>query len=270
MARTDTHCLPLEIDMSRFDNLVRNSVRNLTLLLLALAGMTANAEEATPALTPMPEALEVRFALSAVPPLLRDRATVYVLDTAKGYRIARQGNSGIACLVERTQWEFAEFRDDLFVPLCYDAAGMPYLQAIMDTAALRAQGLAADALKARLEPRFRDGTYVPRKAGLSYMVAPVMRTIGPPDMRMHTMAMPHLMFYAPGLTNADIDAKPDLADPASLRWPFIDRQGIDEHSYIIQMIGEAEKARILADEQSLVEDLCAHRTVLCLGQQHGH
>jgi hypothetical protein len=101
-------------------------------------------------------------------------------------------------------------------------------------------------------------------------VAPVMRTVGPPDMRMRTMAMPHLMFYAPGLANADIGAMPDLADPSSLRWPFIDRQGIDEHSYVIQMVGETEKARILADERALVDELCAHRAVLCLGTEHGH
>lgn len=252
--------------MHCFDNMVRN----LMLLVLALAGTRASASEATPALTPMPGALEIRFALSAVPPALRDKATVYVLDPAKGYRIAREGSSGIACLVERTQWEFAEFRDDLYVPLCYDVAGMPYLQAIMDTAALRAQGVDAFALKARMEPRFRDGTYVPRKSGLSYMLAPVMRTAGPPDLRIHTMAMPHLMFYAPGLTNADIGAMSELADRASLRWPFIDRQGIDEHSYIIQMVGAAEKAEILTDEQALVDDLCAHRAVLCLGEHPGH
>jgi len=244
--------------------------RNLALLLFALTGTTVNASEATPALTPMPETLEVRFALSAVPPALRGKATAYVLDTAKGYRIAREGSSGIACLVERTQWELAEFRDDLYVPLCYDAGGMPYLQAIMDTAALRAQGVEADALKARIEPRFRDGTYVPRTAGLSYMVAPVMRTLGPPDLQVHTMAMPHLMFYAPGLTNADVGAMPDFADPASLRWPFVDRQGIAEHSYLIQMVGETEKARILAEEQALVDDLCAHRAVLCLGKHPAH
>lgn len=252
--------------MPCFDNIARK----LAWLLLALAGTTASASENTPALTPMPEALEIRFALSAVPAALREKATVYVLDTARGYRIARQGSSGIACLVERTQWEFAEFRDDLYVPLCYDAAGKPYLQAIMDTAALRAQGVDAGALKARMEPRFRDGTYVPRKAGLSYMLAPVMRTAGPPDLQVHTMAMPHLMFYAPGLTNADIGAMPELADRASLRWPFIDRQGIDEHSYIIQMVGAAEKAQILAEEQALVDDLCAHRAVLCLDEHPGH
>jgi hypothetical protein len=38
---------------------------------------------------------------------------------------------------------------------------------------------------------------------------------------------------------------------------------------MIQLIGETEKARILADEQRLLEDLCAYRDVLCLAhKQH--
>jgi len=52
----------------------------------------------------------------------------------------------------------------------------------MDAAALRAQGMSPAALKAEIERRFTDKTYTaPEKAGLSYMVAPIMRTIGPPD-----------------------------------------------------------------------------------------
>jgi len=35
-------------------------------------------------------------------------------------------------------------------------------------------------------------------------------------------------------------------------------------SYIIQLIGEAEKAKIIADEQLLLDDLCAYRDVLCI------
>jgi hypothetical protein len=30
------------------------------------------------------------------------------------------------------------------------------------------------------------------------------------------------------------------------------------------MVGEAETAKILADEKALVDDLCAYRDVLCL------
>ena len=91
-----------------------------------------------------------------------------------------------------------------------------------------------------------------------------MRTVGPPDMQVHTMPMPHLMFYAPHLTNADIGAVPDLNDHASLLYPFVDKQGIAEQSYMIQLIGATETAKILADEQALLDDLCKYRAVLCL------
>lgn len=33
---------------------------------------------------------------------------------------------------------------------------------------------------------------------------------------------------------------------------------------MIQLMGEAEKARIVADEKTLLDDLCAYREVLCL------
>jgi hypothetical protein len=88
--------------------------------------------------------------------------------------------------------------------------------------------------------------------------------LGPPDMKMHTMSMPHLMFYAPSITNEDIGAVPNLSDHSTLRYPFIDQQGNAEQSYMIQLIGQAEKARILADEKALLRDLCAYRDVLCL------
>jgi hypothetical protein len=235
-----------------------------TLGALALAAAPASAADT--ALEAMPADLEMRLALSAAPPALRDDATVFVLDPASGFQLARQGTSGVACLVQRTVWELADDRDDIYIPLCYDAAGTrTYLSVIMDAAELRARGTGGEALKAEIARRWANGTYrVPDKAGLSYMVAPVFRTVGPPDMAVHTMAMPHLMFYAPGVTNADIGAKPDLSDHASLAWPFIDRQGNAEQSYMIQMLGTAEKAAILADEKQLVDDLCAYRDVLCL------
>jgi len=245
-----------------------------TFLLIALlvAGLAAaapgRATEPTlgPTIEPMPAELETRLALSAAPPALREAATVHLLDPATGYRLSRLGTNGVTCIVERTAWELADFRDDLYIPLCYDAAGTEtYLKVIMDAAALRASGLGPDALKAEIEKRYADGTYgVPERAGVSYMVAPVFRTVGPPDLQVHTMAMPHLMFYAPYVTNEDLGAVPDLAVRESLLYPFIDRQGNDEQSYIIQLVGDAEKARILADEKALVDDLCAYREVLCL------
>jgi len=235
---------------------------------MSLAGMVAappgRATETT--IEQMPAGLEARLALSAVPPGLRNQATVHLLYPATGYHLSRQGTSGVTCIVERTAWELADFRDDIYIPLCYDAVGTKtYLKVIMDAAALRAQGMDPAALKAEIEKRYGDETYeAPEKAGVSYMVAPIMRTVGPPDMQVRTMSMPHLMFYAPYVTNEDIGAVPDLAVHSSLLYPFIDRQGNDEQSYVIQLIGEAETARIVADEKALVDELCAYRDVLCL------
>ena len=239
-----------------------------TLLAIGFVGLTAStpgrATDTT--LEAMPPKLETQFALSAAPPALRDQATVYLLDPKHGYRAAREGTSGVTCIVERTSWDLADFRNDIYFPLCYDAAGTKtYLKHIMDAAALRAQGMGPAALKAEIERRYRDKVYqVPERPGVSYMLGPLMRTIGPPDLQVRTMTMPHLMFYAPYLTNEDIGARPDLKVRSTLLYPFIDRQGSAEHSYMIQLIGAAEKAAILADEKALVDALCAYRDVLCL------
>jgi hypothetical protein len=237
--------------------------------LVGLSALPSAATEMT--LEQMPAELEIRFALSALPPAMRGNATVYLLDPKKGYQLSRQGTGGVTCLVERTVWEWVDFRNDIYIPLCYDAVGTrAHLKVIMDTATLRARGMSPAALKAEIERRYRNNIYkAPEKAGLSYMVSPIMRALGPPDMKLHTLAMPHLMFYAPGITNEDIGATPNLSVAASLRYPFIDRQGIAEQSYMIQLIGEAEKARILADEKALLDDLCTYRDVLCLPQT-GH
>lgn len=232
---------------------------------MALRSQSPN-HSSDPSLEQMPEQLETRWALSALPPALRDKATVLVLDPAKGYRLARQGTNGLTCIVERTAWELVDFRNDIYIPLCYDAAGAKTLLRVkMDAATLRAQGMRAAALKAEIERRYARKVYAaPERPGVSYMISPVFRTIGPPDLEVHTMAMPHLMFYAPFVTNEDIAAAPDLADPSSLQYPFIDRQGIDQQSVMIQIVGDAEKAAILTREKTLVADLCAYRSLLCL------
>jgi hypothetical protein len=217
----------------------------------------------------MPAQLETQFALSAAPPALRDHATVYLLDPQKGYQLSRQGTSGVTCIVQRTDLEMVEFRNDVYFPVCYDAVGTrTYLKVIMDSAALRAQGMSAAALKAEVQKRYKDKTYkVPEKLGLSYMVGPLMRAVGPPDMKVHTMPMPHLMFYAPFMTDADIGAVPDFSARSGLAYPFIDKHGSPEERYVISLVGEAEAAKIQTDEKPLLDALCAYRDVLCLTHQ---
>src|SRR5262245_1143924 len=82
---------------------------------IALAAAPSN-PTAEPTLQPLPAELETRLALSAAPAGVRDRATVYLLDPKVGYRLTRPGTNGVTCIVERTQWELADFRDDLYIP----------------------------------------------------------------------------------------------------------------------------------------------------------
>jgi hypothetical protein len=238
------------------------------LVAISLVGMAAtpSGRATDTTIEQMPAKLETQFALSAAPPGLRDKATVHLLDPRKGYQLSRHGTSGVTCIVQRTAWELADFRNDIYIPLCYDAVGTKtYLKVIMDAAALRAQGMSPAALKVEMERRYSDKTYkAPEKAGVSYMVAPIQRTVAPPDLKVHTVSLPHVMFYAPYITNEDIGAVPDLSVHSSLLNPFIDKQGNAEQSYVIQLIGEAEKARIVADEKALVHELCAYRAILCL------
>src|SRR4051812_16091145 len=118
---------------------IRSALGLITIVLVVISASPGQTAETT--IEQMPARLETQFALSAVPPALRDQATVYLLDPATGYRLSRQGTSGVTCLVERTVWEWVDFRNDIYVPLCYDAAGTTaHLKVIMDAAALRARG----------------------------------------------------------------------------------------------------------------------------------
>ena len=113
---------------------------------LSLVGLSAHSGRAAETtIEQMPAELETRFALSAVPPALRDQATVYLLDPNKGYQLSRQGTSGVTCLVERTVWEWVDFRNDIYIPLCYDAVGTK--------AHLKSHHGYGDAARSRNEPR---------------------------------------------------------------------------------------------------------------------
>src|SRR6266566_2027308 len=86
-------------------------------LLFSLIAAAKNAPAKT--IEPLPRDLEVQLALSARPPHLRDNATVYVLNPAKGFEVARKGTNGFHAFVARTgddtfrgTWPLKEYRDD--------------------------------------------------------------------------------------------------------------------------------------------------------------
>src|SRR5258708_212945 len=218
-------------------------MKRATMLLAAATLAVAGASPAVTTIEQMPPRLEMQYALSALPPAMRDQATVYLLDPKSGYQLKRKGTSGVTCLVERTAWEHADFRSDIYVPLCYDAAGSKtYLRVIMDAAALRIHGLPPAALKAEIEKRYREKTYqAPDKPGVSYMVAPVMRTWMLPDWQVPTMPTQPAIVYHHHLTDQDIGSGPSTFPG----YPFVFKEGIPEQSYMIPLPGEAGKGSIL-------------------------
>jgi len=210
----------------------------------------------------MPEPLERSYALSALPPHLRKEATIYVLDPAKGYRLDTSGTNGMTCIVVRSDWQYTTraFRNDIYWPVCYDAEGSKtLLQDYLYAAELRAQGMEAKQVHLEVAKRFGTPAYPnPSRVGIAYMLAPIMRTFGDakvPDP--FTMNMPHYMFYAPNVKNADIGGKPFS------EYPFMLSMSPGRDDVIILFAGETEKAKILSESKDLQAELCSYRDFLC-------
>jgi hypothetical protein len=241
---------------------MKSSVKRSVLLSMAVvvgAIATVGARPATAAddaaLTPLPRDLEVKLALSALPPHLRAEATVFVLDPTKGYVSEGQGANGFTCFVERTDYVRAQYRDDLLVPICFDPEGTRTIEPVsFDVARIRAEGkLSALELKNLIAQRFKDGVYhSPAHPGISYMIAPIMRLyMGPSSKDIATMNMPHYMFYAPNLSAADFGGGKTFGPH-----PYLANPG--PHAYMILHVGAAERAEINREHQELLRKICAY------------
>lgn len=204
----------------------------------------------------MPEALETDFALSALPPHLRAQATVYLLDPKRGYYMTHHGSNGFICFVVRTEWERGEYRKDLASPISYDAEGAKVIFPVYaDVAAIRASGkFNAQQLKDTIDARFKRGAYKAPKPGISYMLAPLMRSYDDSSV-VTTMSIPHYMFYAPYLTAADIGCRmnPEAGEPILLG------DGKSPHNYAIITAGEKAKAKIVEDQKQLLMRLAEYK-----------
>lgn len=172
---------------------------------------------------PSNEAQEVALALSAAPESLRAGAGVYALGKS-GYRKVRETTNGLTCLVERS-------RPDTLEPICWDREGT---EAIMPKtlaeAEWRAAGLSAAEVERRGNEGFATGRFrAPSRAGVAYMMSAQNFVFnGQAVVHYH----PHVMIYAPYVTNAMISA--DQKDPYQ---PWVLNEG-SPHAYIIVVPGE--------------------------------
>lgn len=250
-------------------------LQTLIVIVGLLVTLPANAQKATK-LEPLPRDLEMQLALSALPPHLRDNATVYVLNPDKGFEVARKGTNGFHAFVARTgddafrgSWPFSDYRDDILYPISFDQAGAKeQMRVFFDAAAMQAKGTPAGELKKTIKDRFRTGHYkVPERAGVSYMLSPILRTYVNPEENdsVATANVPHVMYYAPNVSNEDIGGpKPGLPPPMH---PFVIMPGA--HGYFIQMLGATERAAITKEYGEMLAKLCNIKDAWCVVKPSG-
>ncbi len=224
--------------------------------------------KATGKIEPLPRDLEIQLALSALPPHLRDNATVYALNPDRGFEVARKGTNGFHAFVARTgddtfrgAWPLTGYRDDILYPISFDSAGVKaQMRVFFDAAQMQAGGTPPGELKKIIKERYRTGYYkAPERAGVSYMLSPILRTYFNPDEgeTVGTLNIPHVMYYAPNVSNEDIGG-----GKLGGVYPFIIMQG--PHGYIIQLLGLAERAAITREYEEMLERLCKIKEVWCL------
>jgi hypothetical protein len=261
---------------------MRSSTFTPMLAIMGLAGLLfagkantprPHAPTAVPGLAPLPRDLEIELALSALPAHLQGEATVYVLNPATGFEIARAGTNGFHALVARTgddafrgSWPLTAYRSDILYPIAFDAAGAKaQLRIFLDAAALQAKGTPAPELKRIIQQRTTAGFYkAPERAGIAYMLSPVLRTYSNPDAGEDVMTSnyPHVMYYAPDVSNADIGG----ATPGGMD-PFLILHG--HHGYIVQALGVTERAALNKQYQTMLDRLCSIQTLWCLPNTKG-
>ena len=181
------------------------------------ADFRANALSAQALPELLPQEKEVALALSAAPEHLRNNAGVYVLKR-NGFVKVRDSTNGFTCIVNRDHPLNQK-------PVCFDAEGTAtILPKILRVGELLMQGKPISAINAEIAEGFRTGKYIsPRRAGVAYMLSGNIRNYNPHTGKVESFP-PHVMFYAPNLTNADLGVTPEaLAKDPSL--PFIAYQG---------------------------------------------
>lgn len=204
------------------------------LLLIGLAAAPLGAQAAR-----LSQSQEIALAKSAAPGEIAEGAAVWVLGRA-GYERVRESRNGFACLVERSSPRSLE-------PICYDAEGAAtILPVTLEMAALRAAGLDTAAIRATVSEGYRTGRLrAPSRSGVAYMLSAGTRFVNPANGEV-VPGGPHLMFYAPYLTDVDIGGLgEDCAGSRHL--PFVIAEG-SPTAYIVVML-PASAARTPVEER---------------------
>jgi hypothetical protein len=253
------------------------------LFLLTASAQNKQISDGMNKIDPLPRDLEIQLALSALPPHLRDNATVYVLNPNKGFEVGRKGTNGFHAFVARTgddtfrgSWAFTKYRDDILYPISFDEAGSKaQMRVFFDAAEMQAKGTPPEELKKIIQGRYKAKYYkAPERAGVSYMLSPILRTYVNPDENdsVATSNIPHVMHYAPYVANQDVGGA--IPSPEQFRYysehgrwpdspsPFVILHG--PHGYFIQFLGVTERDAINKGYEGMLAQLCKIKEAWCL------
>lgn len=236
---------------------------------LAVNARDNDTPKSTGEIEPLPRDLEIQLALSALPPHLREKATVYVLNPNKGFKTARKGTNGFHAFVARTgddtfrgDWPLTEYPEDVLYPVSFDEAGSKaQMRVFFDAAEMQADGTDPGKLKKIIKERVEEGYYkAPERTGVSYMLSPVLRTYFNPEEsdKLVTISYPHVMYYAPDVSSDDIGS----GELGGSTYPFVILPG--PHGYIVQPVGLAERAAIKKKYTGMLAKLCGIKEAWCL------
>lgn len=176
------------------------------LILGAVAQQPINAAASLPQTPPlMDRQKEIALALSACPPSVADKAGVYVLERS-GYVKVRDSQNGFTAIVQHA----LPISQD---PQCMDAEGTrTFLPRYLKVAELRAEGKTPDEIKQFVAEAFAKGIFQPpARPGIDYMLSNENITVVDPQKGLVAHFPPHVMFYGPYMTNAELgsDGKPN-------------------------------------------------------------
>jgi hypothetical protein len=207
----------------------------------AAAGLAVSASPAEPTQPPasqVPKLLErqkeIALALSSCPASVASKAAVYVLE-ASGYVKVRESQNGFTAIVQHA---LPNSQD----PQCMDAEGTrTFLPRYLKVAELRAQGKSPEEIRRIVADAFAKGIFqAPTRPGVDYMLSKENLT---PNARGGVVPFPpHVMFYAPYLTNADLGSDGTLGPDGNPVGPaFVAGEG-SPHALIIVPVGAHQSA----------------------------
>jgi hypothetical protein len=168
---------------------------SVVLLVGFVAAQVLSAQRTLPPL--MPPDREIALAESAAPPLIAKEASIFLLHRG-GFVLQRQGSNGFTCFVARTLPGEIE-------PICYQDEEKTHTLVAREfiEQRLRENGLNHAAVDAEIGQRYRRGELRPsQNFGLAYMLSPCNRVTD--QFGQLVSEHPHLMFYAPYATNAQL------------------------------------------------------------------